>query len=137
MCEEPELSPKQAGPRIDDSGSGKICAISAISAIRGCLARSLSLLRGCRTVQSTYNAPPGHVASNTVAKAQCKLAAFPSITEALLQNFNTQSIALQLKLTSTGDKRDNMSAYALRISDCRVCHPASVILWPWLARAFR
>jgi hypothetical protein len=77
MCEESEeseLSPKQAGPAVDDSGSGKICAISAI---RGCLARSLSLLRGCRAVQSTYNAPPGHAASNTVAKAQCKVAAFP------------------------------------------------------------
>ena len=34
-------------------------------------------------------------------------------------------------------KRDDISAYALRISDCPVCHPASVILWPRLALGLR
>jgi hypothetical protein len=80
MCEEgelSELSPKQAGPAIEDSGFRKMCVISVISVIRGCLACFLSLLRGYRAVLSRYKAPPGHVASKTVTKAQGKLAAFP------------------------------------------------------------
>jgi hypothetical protein len=58
-----------------------------------------------------------------------------SITEALLQNFYRQNVGLRLETTSTGDKRDNMSAYALRISDCPVSHLASVPMargWPGL-----
>jgi hypothetical protein len=42
---------------------------------------------------------------------------------------------LRLEPTSTGE-RDDMSAYALRNSDCPVCHPASVSSgpgWPGLS----
>ena len=38
---------------------------------------------------------------------------FPSITEALLQNFDRRNVGLRLEPTSTGDTRNNMSAYAL------------------------
>jgi hypothetical protein len=63
---------------------------------------------------------------------------FRSITEPLLQNLDRRKLVLRPGTHFyTGDKRDNMSAYALRIGDYPVCHPASVILWPRLARAFR
>jgi hypothetical protein len=48
MCEESELSelsPERAEPAIGDSGSRKICAINAVSAIRGDLACSI-LIKG-------------------------------------------------------------------------------------------
>jgi len=53
MCEQSELSelsPERGEPAIVDSGSRKMCVISVISVIRGRLACSLSLLRGCWTV---------------------------------------------------------------------------------------
>jgi hypothetical protein len=71
-------------------------------------------LRGCRTVPSPYKAPPGHVASKKCAKGaisaksplfRCRLAGFSSTTEALLQNFAGENIALRLQPSSTGDKR--------------------------------
>jgi hypothetical protein len=37
--------------------------------------------------------------------------------------------------SSRGDKGDDRSPYALRISDCPVCHTACVVLRPWLAWA--
>ena len=104
---------------------------------KGCLACSLSLLRGCRTVQSMYKAPPDLVASKTATKAQCNLAASPPSRSPCSRISIGGNLAYGPEPTSTGDKRDNMSTYALRISDCPVCHPASVILWPRLARAFR
>jgi hypothetical protein len=74
MCEESELSelsPERAGPGIDDSGSRKTRAISAISAVRGCLECSLSLIKGFLL---------GHVASQKCARSPvltCKLSPFP------------------------------------------------------------
>jgi hypothetical protein len=44
MCEESELSelsPERAEPAIGDSGSRKMCVISVISVVRGCLACSI------------------------------------------------------------------------------------------------
>jgi hypothetical protein len=88
-------------------------------------------------VQSTYKPPPGRVASKKCAKrlrSYLQAFSFPSITEALLQTFDRQNVGPRLEPASTGD---NMSAYALRFSDCPVSQPASVILWPRLAWAFR
>ncbi len=65
----------------------------------------------------------------------CKLADFSSITEALLQYLDRQYIALRLEPTSAVTKQDDISGYALRISDFSVCHPASVgVAFPELSK---
>ena len=99
----------------------------------------LSLSRDCRTVQSAYKPPPGHVASKKCEQSaisgkspflRAGLPVFPRARRLGYKISPRENIALRPELTSTSDKRDDMSADALRISDCPVCHPASVVPWP-------
>ena len=61
-----------------------------------------------------------------------RLAGFPPKTDPLRQNPDGQKGSLHLERGSTSDKRDDISAHALRIGGCPVCHSAS---WPRLPPA--
>ena len=97
-------------------------ALSAISPRSCCVCRNVRTKRTKRT-KSGKRAAKKCEKSDQSAKSPlltCKRVGLSSITETLLQNLNMRDIALRLESTSAGDKRDVISAYALRISDCPV-----------------
>ena len=127
-------SGKRAGPAIGDSVVRKICAISVVCVVRGCVSMLVSLLRSCR---SHVLLKKSALKALKVVLSRANMPVFPRSRRLCYKISPGKNIALRLEPASTGDKRDDMSAYTLRISDCPVCHRASVVLWPRLAWAFR
>jgi hypothetical protein len=92
-------------------------------------------------VQSTYKPPPGLVSSKKVRKKRNKRKKPPYYVQACRFFLDHGGFATKFRQGRTLPYAWNpllpvtngtMSAYALRISDYPVCHPASVVLWPRL-----
>jgi hypothetical protein len=136
-------SGKRAGPAIGDSVVRKICAVSAVCVVRGCVCTLVILIRGCRAVQSPYRPPPGHVASKKSALKALKasflragLPVFPRRRRLCYKISPGESIALRLEplIPVTNGTISLPTRYVLAIVPFVIRRPWSYGLgWPGLS----